>query len=279
MEYLVTMTTRVPAGTPAEAVDDVRAREAAHTRELAAQGHVLRLWRPPLAPGEWRTLGLFAAVDAAELERVLAGMPLRVWRSDEVKELTRHPNDPAPSVSGDPVPAGGPAESGPAAAEFLVTFTPAVPAGTPAKDVAAAATGEAVRASELAAQGHLVRLWQLPAEGGVSSALGLYRAADAAEMQAIAAALPLYPYLRTETTPLTPHPSDPVAPGSRSLRVSYSSPVDLAAALRQAAAAHGRHETEIGHADPNWPDWYAAWMVADRTGGSVTADRQEQVAQ
>jgi muconolactone delta-isomerase len=52
MEFLVTMTTHVPDGTPAAAVDDVRAREAANTRELAAQGHVLRLWRPPLAPGE-----------------------------------------------------------------------------------------------------------------------------------------------------------------------------------------------------------------------------------
>ena len=272
MEYLVTMTTRVPAGTPAEAVDDVRAREAAHTRELAVQGHVLRLWRPPLAPGEWRTLGLFAAGDAAELDRVLAGMPLRVWRSDEVKELTRHPNDPAPSV-----PVGPQAAAGPAAAEFFVTFTPAAPAGTPAADLADAAAREAVRAGELARQGQLVRLWQLPAEGGVSSALGLWRAADAAELQAIVQALPQYPYLRTETTPLTPHPSDPAASGSRSLRVCYGSPADLTEALRRAAAAHGRHEAEIGHADPDWPDWYAAWMVAERIGGSVSPGRQEQV--
>jgi muconolactone D-isomerase len=57
MEYLVTMTTHVPDGTPQEAVDDIRAREAAHSRELAAQGHLLRLWRPPQQPGEWRTLG------------------------------------------------------------------------------------------------------------------------------------------------------------------------------------------------------------------------------
>jgi len=55
MEYLVTMTTHVPDGTPDKTVDDVRAREGVHTRELAAQGHVLRLWRPPLAPGEWRS--------------------------------------------------------------------------------------------------------------------------------------------------------------------------------------------------------------------------------
>ena len=38
MEYLVAMTTRAPAGTPAALVAQVRAREAAHTRELAARG-------------------------------------------------------------------------------------------------------------------------------------------------------------------------------------------------------------------------------------------------
>ena len=40
MEYLVTMTTHVPDGTPDQAVGDVRAREAAHSRELAAAGHL-----------------------------------------------------------------------------------------------------------------------------------------------------------------------------------------------------------------------------------------------
>jgi muconolactone delta-isomerase len=264
MEYLVTMTTHVPDGTTAEAVDDVRARESAHTRELAAQGHVLRLWRPPLAPGEWRTLGLFAAADAAELERVLASMPLRVWRSDEVKQLTAHKNDPAPSAWPSPAPADGKT-----ATEFFITFTPAVPDGTPAQDVADATAGEAVRTRELAGQGHLVRLWMLPAEDGVTRSLGLFRAGDAAEMQAILESLPLYKYLTIQTTELTPHPSDPGAPGSRSLRVSYSSPADLAAALRRAAAAHGRHEAEIGHADENWPDWYAPYMVQER----IEADR------
>jgi muconolactone delta-isomerase len=121
MEFLLTMTTRVPDGTASETVDSVRAREAAHTRELAAQGHVLRLWRPPLAPGEWRTLGLFAAVDAAELERVLVSMPLRAWRTDEVQELAAHPNDPAPG-------AWKPVRPGADYTEFLVTFTPAAAA-------------------------------------------------------------------------------------------------------------------------------------------------------
>ncbi len=62
MEYLVSMITHVPDGTPEEAVQEIRAREAAHSRELTAQGHLLRLWRPPLQPGEWRSLGLFALI-------------------------------------------------------------------------------------------------------------------------------------------------------------------------------------------------------------------------
>ena len=87
MEYLVTMTTHVPHGTPDEAVEDVRAREAARSRELAAQGYLLRLWRPPLQPGEWRSLGLFAADDGDQLEEVLASMPLRIWRTDHRPRL------------------------------------------------------------------------------------------------------------------------------------------------------------------------------------------------
>jgi muconolactone delta-isomerase len=199
MEYLVTMTTHVPDGTPAEAVDDVRAREAAHSRELAAQGHLLRLWRPPLQPGEWRTLGLFAARDGIELEKVLASMPLRIWRSDAVTPLSPHPNDPAAAPGG--------AGTG---AEFLVTFITAVPAGTPGQAVADAEAREAHRAHELAGQGHLLRLWRLPGEGGV---LGLYRAADAAEMQTILESLPLYAWMSVQTTPLSPHPSDPATAG------------------------------------------------------------------
>src|SRR6266487_1207663 len=122
MEYLVTMTTHVPDGTPGQAVDDIRTREAAHSRELAAQGHLLRLWRPPLQPGEWRTLGLFAADDESQLEEVLASMPLRVWRTDEVTPLSPHPNDPARQSE---KPGSPPPEAG--GSEFLTTFTVTVP--------------------------------------------------------------------------------------------------------------------------------------------------------
>jgi muconolactone D-isomerase len=89
------MTTHVPDGASEAAVKDMRTREAARSRELAAQGHLLRLWRPPQQPGEWRTLGLFAADDEGQLEEVLNSMPLRVWRTDEITRLSPHPNDPA----------------------------------------------------------------------------------------------------------------------------------------------------------------------------------------
>jgi muconolactone delta-isomerase len=193
MEYLVTMTTSVPDGTSDQEVADVRAREAAHSRDLAGQGHLLRLWRPPLRPGEWRSLGLFGAADDTQLEEVLASMPLRVWRTDEATPLSPHPNDP-----------GLPAKAG--AAEFLTVFTTVVPAGTPDQVVADTEAGEARRAKELAGQGHLLRLWRLP---GKSRALGLWRARDLAEMHAILKSLPLDAWMTVETTPLTRHPSDP----------------------------------------------------------------------
>jgi muconolactone delta-isomerase len=192
MEYLVTMTTHVPVGTPEEAVQDIRTREAAHSRELAAQGHLLRLWRPPLQPGEWRSLGLFAAADGERLEEVLASMPLRVWRTDEVTPLSPHPNDP-------------PTNSAVTAMEFLVTFTVAVPPGTADQTVEDTNAREAQAARDLVEQGHLLRLWALP-DG---RPLGLYQAGDAAQMQAILESLPLAPWMTMDTTPLSPHPSDP----------------------------------------------------------------------
>ena len=76
--------------------------------------------------------------------------------------------------------------------------------------VADAEAREAHRAHELAGQGHLLRLWRLPGEGRV---LGLYRARDAAEMQAILESLPLYAWMSVQTTPLSPHPSDPATAG------------------------------------------------------------------
>ena len=199
MEYLVVMTTRVPDGTSQAAIDDIRIREDAHSRELASQGHLLRLWRPPLQPGEWRSFGLFVADDGDELERVLASMPLRVWRTDEVTPLSRHPNDPALQAS-------------PGGTEFLTSFTVTIPQGTAAQLVEDTKAREAERAYELAGQGHLLRLWALPGQG---RSLGLWQAQDAAEMEAILKSLPLDTWMTVQTTPLTRHPSDPATARTR----------------------------------------------------------------
>eukprot|EP01132_Coremiostelium_polycephalum_P009478 gene9478-11626_t len=50
---------------------------------------------------------------------------------------------------------------------------------------------------------------------------------------------------------------------------TYASAGDLASALRRAADAHGEHEKRTGEHDENWPDWYAAYMVAERNGAAL----------
>jgi muconolactone delta-isomerase len=201
MDYLVTMATKVPEGTTDDAVDALRAREAERARELAAEGRLLRLWRPPLQPGEWRTLGLFAAEDDVTLEKDLASMPLRVWRTDAVTPLSPHPNDPGPR------PAATSAAS-PALSEFLTTLTLTIPAGTPGRLVEDNERREAERAGQLAEQGHLVRLWKLHEDG---QSLGLWRAGDTPALEEILASLPFAEWLTVETVALSRHPNDPAS--------------------------------------------------------------------
>lgn len=50
------------------------------------------------------------------------------------------------------------------------------------------------------------------------------------------------------------------------MTLTFGSASDLASALRRAAEAHGRHEKEIGHSDPDWPYWYAAYLEREQAG-------------
>jgi hypothetical protein len=52
------------------------------------------------------------------------------------------------------------------------------------------------------------------------------------------------------------------------MQASYDSVAELAAALRRAEAAHGRYEQETGRPDPDWPAWYAQYMVDEQAGGA-----------
>ena len=47
---------------------------------------------------------------------------------------------------------------------------------------------------------------------------------------------------------------------------TFASANELASAFRRAEAAHGEHEKRTGQRDANWPDWYAAYMVAEQSG-------------
>jgi catechol 2,3-dioxygenase-like lactoylglutathione lyase family enzyme len=66
-------------------------------------------------------------------------------------------------------------------------------------------------------------------------------------------------WLLQEITNRLPGRIDPTA-------TSFGSASELASALRRAEAAHGEHEKRTGQRDANWPDWYAAYMVAEQAG-------------
>ncbi|MFJ4317961.1 muconolactone Delta-isomerase family protein [Streptomyces lavendulae] len=96
-EFLVEITTTIPEGTDPTVVDERRAAEAVRARELAAAGHLVRLWRPV---GELRSIGLWRASDEAALrEEVLGTLPLRAWMTHVVTPVESHPNDPGRPAS------------------------------------------------------------------------------------------------------------------------------------------------------------------------------------
>ncbi|WP_182882115.1 VOC family protein [Microbispora sp. H10949] len=52
---------------------------------------------------------------------------------------------------------------------------------------------------------------------------------------------------------------------------AFASTADLAAALGRAAVAHGEHEARLGAEDPDWPDWYADYLVREQAGSELLA--------
>jgi catechol 2,3-dioxygenase-like lactoylglutathione lyase family enzyme len=50
---------------------------------------------------------------------------------------------------------------------------------------------------------------------------------------------------------------------------TFGSADELRRALERAAAAHGEHEKRVGAADEQWPEWYAAYMLAEALGDEL----------
>jgi muconolactone delta-isomerase len=104
MEYLVEFQVNVPDGTPDPEVKHLESAEAAAAAELVAQGHLARLWKPPITAGETKILGLYRADSRTQLDDLLGGLPLHDWMHITVTPLQPHPNDPARPASSTDTP-------------------------------------------------------------------------------------------------------------------------------------------------------------------------------
>jgi muconolactone D-isomerase len=95
MEFLVRFETNIPAGVPESEVEERQRAEATAAETLADQGHLVRLWRASTGYGPSEVLGLYRAGTNAELDALLAALPLYEWMRITVTPLDQHPNDPA----------------------------------------------------------------------------------------------------------------------------------------------------------------------------------------
>jgi muconolactone delta-isomerase len=102
MDFLVDFEVNVPEGTPEAEVTAREDAESAAAAKLVDEGHLVRLWKHRVAPGESRPFGLYSAESEGELDSLLRALPLYEWMRVSVTPLEPHPNDPAaqPTVSG-----------------------------------------------------------------------------------------------------------------------------------------------------------------------------------
>jgi muconolactone D-isomerase len=96
MEFLVEFEVDIPDGTPASQVEVRNSAEASAAARLVDEGHLVRLWKPPTAPGETKAVGLYRADSDAQLAGLLRALPLYDWMQIRVTSLEPHPNDPVP---------------------------------------------------------------------------------------------------------------------------------------------------------------------------------------
>jgi muconolactone D-isomerase len=98
MEFLVEFDVEVPDGTSETEVERRNRAEAGAAAGLAAEGHLLRLWRRTAAAGNPTAVGLYAADSRTELDALLRALPLADWMHVTVVPLAPHPNDPGREV-------------------------------------------------------------------------------------------------------------------------------------------------------------------------------------
>ena len=94
MEFLGEFDLHIPQGTPESEVKERVDAEALASAQLGREGHLVRLWRPPLAPGERKAIGLYRAETEEQVERLPGVLPLSRWMHVTITPLEPHPNDP-----------------------------------------------------------------------------------------------------------------------------------------------------------------------------------------
>lgn len=93
-EFLVEFDLQVPPGTPESEVSGREQAESAAAARLADEGNLVRLWRWPRAGDGVAAVGLYRAETTAQLDALLAELPLADWLKVTVTPLQPHPNDP-----------------------------------------------------------------------------------------------------------------------------------------------------------------------------------------
>jgi muconolactone delta-isomerase len=95
MEFLVEFQLKLPEGTPESEVRQRVSAEADASAELAREGHLVRLWRPPIKLGERKAVGLYRADSEARLDGFLGALPLSAWM--RTTELRSSPTPTTPN--------------------------------------------------------------------------------------------------------------------------------------------------------------------------------------
>jgi len=93
-EFLVEFTLQVPAGTPQSEIRNREQAESAAAAKLADEGYLVRLWRRPRVGDGATAVGLYRGDSEAQLDALLADLPLADWLRITVTPLESHPNDP-----------------------------------------------------------------------------------------------------------------------------------------------------------------------------------------
>jgi muconolactone delta-isomerase len=99
IEFLVEFEVNIPDGTPESEIRHRENAEAVAAAKLVDEGHLVRLWKPHVATGETKILGLYRAESQTELDALLGALPLYEWMRVTVTPLGQHPNDPEATVA------------------------------------------------------------------------------------------------------------------------------------------------------------------------------------